>query len=252
MLKLERNEFKDFVNDLDNRGSVFVIEKKRTVNHLIMNRKYLAISKNKNHIAKGEQRKEVISLFAQVSKMINKYIIENNFTVKMVRQRHSSSDTNRGKFQKMKVGSEFYYIDVAHCFWRIAFLNGYINEKYYENVLKKPELKTYRNMALACIVAPRTMEYHAHGKSFEISEDKTLWRIIYDNIRFTSYNLMGDLARHIPNFFIAYRTDGIMVTKPAVKKVKDLLESAGFEYRITKCRKVDDGHYLHGSKVKKI
>jgi hypothetical protein len=135
-------------------------------------------------------------------------------------------------------------------------LKNYISKKLYEDVLKKPELKIYRNMALACIVAPKKRKYYKNGELFiEISEDKELWKVIYDNIRFTSYNIVGEIANNnqVKKYFIAYRTDGIMITKPALKIVEIFLKKFNLEYKIYNCLKIDDNHYFFDSKkVKKI
>jgi len=253
MLKLEQKDFNGFVKELKDRKSKFIIDRKRTVSSVIMGGKFFALSRNKNHIGKDEKKTEIISLFAQVAKAVTSYIEKNEFNVEKIPQRHPSSSTNRIKYSKMKIGSEFWYVDVSHCYWRIAYLRKYITPKLYENVLKKPELKIYRNMALACIVAPRRREYYDNGKMLlEVSEERTLWKRVYDNIRFISYNLMGDISKQVEKNFIAYRTDGIMVTKPALSKVKKLLSESGFDYTVTRCIKIDDGHYYYGKKVKKI
>lgn len=253
MLKLEHKDFKGYIQDLDSRKSKFIVERKRTVSSLIMGGKHFALSRNKNHITKGEKKTEIISLFAQVAKSVSNYILANNFDIEKVYQVHPSSDTNRSKYKSMKIGAEFWYVDVSHCYWRIAFLQKYISKRLYENVLKKPELKTYRNMALACIVASKSRTYHEDGKiTLDITEDKALWKTVYDNIRFTSYNVMGDCATSVYKYFIAYRTDGIMVTRPALKKVKTMLKDAGFNYTATRCIKIDENQYYFGNKVKRI
>jgi hypothetical protein len=253
MLKLEQKDFKGYIKDLDERKSRFIVDKKRTVSSLVIGGKYFALSRNKNEISKGEKKTEIISLIAQVSKSVTSFIIKNGLEVTKIYQKHPSSDTNRIKYSKMKVGSEFWYVDVAHCYWRISYLRNYITKRLYENVLKKPELKLYRNMALACIVASRTREYHDDGKKIlEISEDKTLQKIIYDNIRFTCYNVMGEISREVYKNFIAYRTDGIMVTKPAVNTVKKMLSEFGFDYTVVKCIKISDTQYYYGKKIKKM
>lgn len=255
MLQLETKDFKGYIKELKVSKSKFIIEKKRTVSSLLMGGKYFALSRNRNHIAKDENKKEIISLFAQVAKSITKFIMNSGLMIEEIHQIHPSSGTSRMKYAKMKVGAEFYYVDVAHCFWRIAFLKGYITPKLYQNILNKPELKIYRNMALACIVASRSREYVEDGVTvLEVSEERTLFKMIYNNIRFTSYNVMGGIAEEVENNFIAYRTDGIMVTKPAVKKVGELLKEQGFDYTVTPCFKIDDGYYYFGKgkKIKKI
>lgn len=254
MLKLDSKDFRAYIRQLEDNNASFVLEKKRLVSNLIIGGKYFALSKNKNHAAKeNKKKKEVITLFGMVAKNISKYIIKNNLTIKQIKQKHESSYTNKEKYRRMKQGATFYYIDIAHCFWRIAFLKGYISENLYKNVLKRNGLKTYRNMALACIVAPKSREYYDNGKKIlDITEDKSHYRIIYDNIRFTSYNTMGNIASKIQKYVIGYRTDGIMATRPSVNVIKKELSDAGFDFKVVKCFKIDDKHFYFGKRIMKI
>ncbi len=153
----------------------------------------------------------------------------------------------------MRTGTTFYYVDISHCFWRIAYLKGYITKRLYESVLKQPELKTARNIALACIVASKWRKYVVNGVfRCEITEDRTLQRVIYDNIRFTCYNTMGMIASFIEKNCIAYRTDGIMVDKVGLPKVKKLIRAQNFEYTVQECVKIDEVTYLSAGRTKNI
>ncbi len=112
-------------------------------------------------------------------------------------------------------------------------------------------------MALACIVAAGSMEYHVMDEDckmhvFEIQEDKTLHQRIYSNIRFTSYNLIGDVGREVEKHFIGFKTDGIMVTKSGVAKVKKMFEENNFEFTVTKCTKIDELFFNYGDVKKKL
>ena len=117
----------------------------------------------------------------------------------------------------------------------------------YESILEKPHLKTYRNMALACIVAPASRDYYINGeKVLEIEEDKNLHRLIYDNIRFTCYNLMGDIASVVgEEYVIGYRTDGIMVLPEKREEVISLIQEQDFMCTEKKIIKVDDYFYKY-------
>ena len=63
---------------------------------------------------------------------------------------------------------------------------------------------------------------------------------------------MGEISREVYKNFIAYRTDGIMVTKPAVNTVKKMLSEFGFDYTVVKCIKISDTQYYYGKKIKKM
>ncbi len=112
-------------------------------------------------------------------------------------------------------------------------------------------------MALACIVAESSMEYHWMCEDckmhfFEIQEDKTLHKRIYDNIRLTAYNLMGDVGRQVEKYFIGYKTDGIMVLEGGLEKVKELFSGSNFEFTVSKCVKIDELSFMHGDVKKKL
>jgi len=245
--KVEKNSFDLYVSNFITTGKSFVVETKRNVNSLYYRQQLVLMTKNKNKRFKNNksQIKTIINLFAQVQKNINIYIKQVDFIIIKVEKRFGSSKTDREKWRKMEDGEVFYYIDISHCFWRIAFLKGYIGKNLYEKVLTQPELKVQRNMSLALIVAPRERTYYRYGvRIANIIEDKRMYRTIYDNIRFIAYNMMGDCMEVSKNNFIAYRTDGIMIDKAAINKVKKLIDDKGFNYTVKQCFKKDNHHYV--------
>jgi len=254
--KIDNKSFDGYKKSLSAQKRTFIVEKKRNVRSIILGKKYIILQKNKNQIKNDNVKKsKITSLFAQVAKGVNSYIIKSGLTVDKINQENPSSYTNRKKYRLMKDGAKFYYIDIAHCYWRISFLLNYISENLYKSVLNAPDLKLYRNMALACIIAPKGREYYSRGvKILEIHEDKTLNRIIYDNIRFTAYNLMGSIKIELGEHCIAYRTDGIMVdNKKSLEMVKELITISNFDYTVTECTKIDEINYRYGDKkVKKM
>lgn len=254
MRKIDNKKLNSYVNSLCAQKKTFVVENKRKVNSILLYGKTSILNKGKDTKVKSKKKnREVINLFSQVAKNVNQYIVDNGLVVSKVRNRHSSTYTNRKMYREMAEGEMFYYIDISHCFWRIAYLKKYITKSLYENTLKKEEFKTYRNIALACIVAPRSRKYYVFGKYMgEISEWKELHQRIYDNIRFTAYNLMGDLRAEINRYCIGYRTDGIMVTDnpKVIERVKQIIKKKGFNYKVTECYKVDELFYQFGNNEK--
>lgn len=258
MRKIDNNKIDKYVQSLCNQKKTFIVENKRKVNSILIRNKAKILNKGKETKVKNKKKnREVINLFSQVAKNVNQYIVNNGLKVRAVKSRHSSTYTNRKLYREMAEGERFFYVDISHCFWRIAYLKKYITKQLYENTLQKEEFKVYRNIALACIVAPRTRRYYVLGKFMgEISEWKVLHQRIYDNIRFTAYNLMGDLRAETNRYCIGYRTDGIMITDnpKIVKRVKETIERKGFSCKVTECFKVDDMYYQSGNneKLKRI
>jgi hypothetical protein len=254
-IKTDRSDFKIQKEHLEKKKRTFRIHRKRGTRIIYMGASAVAISKEKRKsaIKDKELNKEVINLIANVAKNINKFIVESGFDIEEVEERHGSTWTNRELYEALEDRTKFYYIDISHCFWRISFLKGYISEYMYNSILQKPHLKTYRNMALACIKAPEEVDYYDEGVHIlTISEDKSLHARVYDNIRFTSYNLMGDItsavgAAHV----VGYRTDGIMVLPDFRDDVIHEILSKDFNCNVFEVEKVDDYYYRYEDGTKK-
>jgi hypothetical protein len=262
MKKVDQETFDFYVKSFEEQKRNFVVEEKRSFKKLIMRGKTILSVETKDKKEEKmnkEQRAQFFSLLGQVSKAATKYITENNFEVEKVESLCGAVWVNRKKYREMKQGAKFYYVDAAHCFWRIAYLRGYIGENLYVSMLDKPELKQYRQMALSCIVAPRGRKYFnggkpilmADGKELEIFEDKKLYARIYNNIRFTAYNTMGYCRQELGDAIIAFKTDGLMVQKKGLSKAKKLLTQCGFDYKITECFKEDELYFWYDGETKK-
>ena len=242
---------KNYVNSLQRNYRTFVVQEHRKTSCLYIRNKAVLLKKKK--VKRDKNNAKIIAFYGQVKKNIDRFIIKNDNSVEYVMQRHGSTYTNKEKWHNMKVGAEFYYVDISHCFWRIAYLKTYISERLYLNTLAKPEYKPYRNISLALIVAPKIRYYYINGVLKNIiTEDTSLYRRLYNNIRFTCYNLLGDAKDNFYTYTIGYRTDGIMITRPAIKKIQEYFTESGFQFKIHKCVKADDSRYMIDGQFKKI
>ena len=252
MLELNFENLKQFKTNLLNRKIPFKIEKKRNEIIFVSNGKKIAKAESKNTIshAKKDETINILSLFANVKKSINKYLIKNDFNIQKLDKKYDSTFTNRILFDSLPKGTQFYYLDVKHCYWRIAYLNGYISENYYKKILENPDLKIYRNMALSCIIAPKSVEYYTNGELINvIEEDTSIYQTIYENIRYKAWNLFGSICfeKIGQEKTIGYYTDGIMVLSEDVPLVKAILTRNKLQYTITKCIKTNNRQWLNCS-----
>jgi hypothetical protein len=250
MLELDFDNLKQFKKNLLARKVPFTIERKRNEVIFISNGKRIAKAESKNTLshAKSEETRNILSLFANVKKSINKHLILKGFEINQVEKKYDSTFSNRLLFDSLPNGTSFYYIDVKHCYWRIAFLNGYISENYYKKILLNPDLKIYRNMALSCIIAPKSVEYYENGKLINVIEEDTgIYHTIYENIRFKAWNLFGSLCfeKVGKEKTIGYYTDGIMVLTDDVAKVKATLSRNKLQFTMTKCIKTKHRQWMN-------
>lgn len=250
MLELDFNDVEKFKQNLVGRKLTFRVERKRNETSFLVNGKRIAKANQRNSVntSQNHNSKLILNIFASVKKSINRYLEKSNFTYDKKEKIYNSSFINRILFDELPNGSVFYYIDVKHCYWRIAYLNGYISESYYNKILKDPELKLYRNMALSCIIAPRIIDYYENGSyRHTIQEDTQVYQDIYENIRFTAWNLFGKLCfeKIGKENTIGYFTDGIMVFEKDVNLVKTTLSRAKLQFKVVKCIKVKHKHYMN-------
>jgi Na+/phosphate symporter len=138
MLELDYDNLKQFKENLLNRKIPFTIEKKRNEVVFVSNGKRIAKAESKNTIshANKDETRNILSLFANVKKSINKHLVENGLEINKIEKKYDSTFTNRLLFDSLPIGTSFYYLDVKHCYWRIAYLNGYISENYYKKILE--------------------------------------------------------------------------------------------------------------------
>lgn len=250
MLQLNLNDLDIYKKNLNNKKKSFTLMRKRNEMNIFVDGKAIAKFKNKNslHTLHKEESKSVLNLFATVKKSINKFLVDNDFNFQKVHKKYDSTYSNRILFDEMPIGCEFFYLDVKHCYWRIAYLKGYISEYFYLKVLDNPELKIFRNMALSCIIAPKSKEYYKEGEYvWGVEEDTRIYNDIYESIRFTAWNIFGSLTfeKIGKEKTIGYYTDGIMVFKEDVPLVRTILARNKLQYKVVKCIKTEHRMYLN-------
>lgn len=242
-------DFNVAVTQMCKKFKTFVVEKKRAKvrifgsDGVVM---YFNQKKKNDAFKKEDNYREIVSLIGNVQRSMDKYIQEKDFDIPKIQAKNTSYFTDRDLYRSLPKDIRLAYVDISHCYWRIAYNDKIISEKLYQNVLKKPHLKTYRNLALSCIIASVKREYYKCGQKLnEISEDRKPYRIIYDNIRYTSYNLVGDVYRKYQKKALGYRTDAVIVFPEIAKKVKEIFEKNNFKSKITYIRKYDDTHFAY-------
>ncbi len=194
--------------------------------------------------SKDLHTKEARRLMGQVRASVTRYIKKKNFVVPAIKKEYPVVFTNRLFWESIPDNTEFYIIDAKHAYWRIAFLQGYINEKLYLKYADNKEFKTVRNISLAILNSTIKKEYYSYGdKICEVVCDTGLYHQVYDNIRYFSYNLCGEIRNKLDDSCFAYRTDGVFILKPGLARAKKMFEDAGLFYKIDKCAKIDAKNY---------
>lgn len=118
---------------------------------------------------------------------------------------------NRFNKKNEKYRGKITATDVDHAYWRIAFLMDIISEKTYNKGLEIKD-KAVRLAALANLASRKEYFIIEDGKltkkTIILKFDPLLQRV-YNNIRFTCYEHMNNMANLLGDDFIAYKTDCI-------------------------------------------
>lgn len=192
------------------------------------------------------KKMSALSLISSVKRSALKYIASKDFHIPKIEQIYSSIYTDPKIWVNINDGGQFYIVDAKHCFWRIAYNMGVINEQTYRKHCDNPDSKVIRNIALAVLESDRKREYFIEKELIaEIHCDNTLLKQIYENIRFASYNMCGEIHELIPDYCFAYRTDAVFVLPEGVKAAKKVFRKNNMLIKLEKCTKVTADTYCN-------
>jgi len=256
MLKVtDANNYDVILRNIQKRGG-YAIEEKSNRKILLKGERQLAMLNGKTQVNDNKiDKKTIKNLFRTVRASVTKYLNKKNFIIASIEKKHPPYYFNYLLWQKLSPGDEFYHIDANHCYWRIAYLLGYIGKGLYEKYCNVTELKLLRNIALAILNSRQKMLYYdeAGQKINEITCDNSIYQTVYNNIRYYSYNLCGEIKEAIPDCCISYRIDAVVVTKKGLKKAIEIYRSKGMEYKVNKCMKIDEEYFeTKAGEIKKI
>jgi hypothetical protein len=193
---------------------------------------------------KDLQSKKAQNFIGIVRSSVTRYIKNNNLEIPEIKKEYPVIFTNRLFWESIPTNTEFYIIDAKHAYWRIAFLQGYISKKMYLKYAENKEIKAVRNIALAMLNSLQKCEYYQNNQKIaEVLCDTSLYSRIYNNIRYSSYNLCGRLRNSLDDACFAYRTDGVFLLKFGLNRAKKIFEQNNLFYKIEKCVKIDNKSY---------
>lgn len=187
-----------------------------------------------------------LSIFKDVRECFIKYLTEKGCQIEKVEKVYPARMRNKQYFDTLPVGATLYEIDICHAYWRIAFLEEIITENLYKRGINNQtkNIKLIRNMALASVFGEKTVIHFKEGKFIgEYSEDCSLIKQLYANVRHICYNLTGYIADQLcENNYVMYNVDGIITTPDRYEKIKSFLDDNNFFVKFAECIKIDERH----------
>jgi len=221
VLKYERK--KNILRRLQQKGDIAYFRQGSFSEEIIwQGRKFLFPSKKKSV-------QEGMWVFRSVMNNVRDFLSFNNIRAK------DRLPVNHWNKKLQNFNGKITATDVDHAYWRIAYLQGIISAKTYEKGLEIKD-KALRLAALANLAS--TKEYYIiqdgklTDKTIILKYDPILHKL-YNNIRYTCYEMMMEMANLLGEDYICYKTDCIYYvdTKENRKKVQEYLEAKNMMWK---------------------
>lgn len=144
-------------------------------------------------------------LFKMVRTDIETYIQENGEVTPLDELPVNFTNTDYRTSQKT-IG-----VDLDHAYWRVAYLKGYIQKKTYEKGLASKHYKAIRLSALSSLGRKKVYDVYVQGdfKHQEVVGEIPYLVDLYNDIRYTTFSIMKEVADLLGEDFYCWRTDCI-------------------------------------------
>ncbi len=254
--------FNEYVeNHLIPEKRTFILMKDKSRQRVIWDEKKNYGAFWRKELSKTEQK--CMWIFASVRRSCRKWL-EDNGHVKPLEEVYSGTVKNWGRIEKLGSGETFYATDINHCYWRVAFIEGYLNEKLYiklippDNVEFTPEekekwdvLKLFRNKSLACIKGVSETIHYKKGKLLKtVYKGEPELDVMYSDIRNKAYKIMDGARKLCGDGFLMYKTDCVYYESKYKSIVENHLAECNVMFKTNECITLDEKHFIQEDSVK--
>ncbi len=167
-------------------------------------------------------------------------------TVEAIDSTYSTVSKNKDAYAEIKEGEMFYSVDINHAYFQVLNRLGYIEDELYNLYKDQEEYKKAFHFSCSWLASRAKIYKYRRGVLVDIvdtSKTDAELKLIYDNVRHTLQNLLGELYEQLDNAAIAYITDEILIRRDALPAVKEYFKSKGYEFKITVCWKKSNTEY---------
>ena len=211
----------------------------------------------KNKKEETKKKRQEIAFYGQVKRQINNFIKKQDYNIRPIENTHPVREKTN-KHEDIKIGDRFLSVDIRNCYWQLMYKFGYINENLFEKYNLNEDYKKQMLMSLTITVSVKTKQFYfdtfiPHTPDLEVDCENQIYQVLFDNVRYTTYNIMGDIANNVlGGDFINYNTDGIYIKldKKELSKVVKALNKQGLRSRTTICEKISKTEFRKVNDIK--
>lgn len=183
-----------------------------------------------------------MAVTTQVKNQVKDYLLKIKEPA-AIEAKHSTTGRDHKAFKEIKDGEAFYSVDINHAYFQVLRKLGYITEEFYDLYKDQEQYKQAFIFACSWLESKAKVYSYRMGilmKVIDKSKSEKGLKVIYDNVRHTVQNLLGEIYEQIGSGAVAYLTDEIFIKKEALPFVKEYFRNAGYEFKINICRKISD------------
>lgn len=213
----------------------------------------------KKTVFKNNKHKNLALLFfAQISKIVNNYIISHNLEIELIKEIQSTKvmQLNRSLFDNIEDNEIFYSIDINNAWFQSAYKLGVISEKMYNTYKGLPEFKALRQISFGLTTSETEVTYiNPCIQKLVIRENKNLQKALFKNIKVNVYNTITECRNELLSIgtdCLSYAVDSITFTSKGYDLVYNYLNSNNWDFKVIICTKINSNSYLFGSELRKI
>lgn len=133
------------------------------------------------------------------------------------------------------LGKQLVMIDINDCYWRTAYLLGYITESTYIKGKKRKDWKIGRNACIGSLIKTKTIQGFTNGK---VDPDKRrvvrtplAYQMIRSHIIGHVFRMFDSLFQQMGNTFYMFLTDCLVTTYDKKRWVEEYFTSEGYKIK---------------------
>jgi hypothetical protein len=237
-----RKLFIDTKNDLIERKEAFIYESSGSIDRIKYNGKeFISIDLEKKqgggfHLSKF------------FFKDVNKWIANNGETMTFYGNNYSEQMFNVDAIEK-NLGKCLTMIDINDCYWRTAYLLGYISYETYIVGKRKKDWKIGRNACIGSLCKSKVISPYENGKMLKSARRVERMSLQHQSVRnhiiTHVYKMFNYLFSQMGDSFFMYLTDCLVTSYDKKKWVENYFSEEGYK---TKSKPIE---FLSLDRIKK-